>query len=289
MPYFQHLLIIISIFAISVLSLNLVVGYTGILSVMQAGLQGIGSYTLALLLVQYGWGFIPALIVAVLITAAFALPIGFILSRLRGDYFALGSLGVNAIITAFLINAMSLTNGPLGIARIPFPKVAGLTFATVPGFMWLVLGALFLVLGFCFWITRSSFGLVLRAIREDEDAIQIFGYRVRWYKLTIFVMSAGLAAFSGAFYASYIRFIDPTPFNINASVNILAAAILGGLGRLRGSLIGAVLFIGLNEAVRFLGFDPSFAAQFRLGIVGILLIVLMIVRPQGILGSYKLK
>lgn len=272
-----------------VLSLNLALGYTGLLSVAQAGFQGVSAYAIAILLVSHGWSFLPALLVAVLLVGLFALPIGFILSRLRGDYFALGSLGVNAILTGVMLNATGLTNGPLGITRIPFPQIGALSFNSLPLFLSLTLCVTVFAFAIGYWLTRSSFGLVLKAIREDESAIQVFGYQTRIFKLVIFVVTAMLAGLTGCLYATYIRYIDPTPFTIHASVDILVAAILGGLGRLRGSLIGAFVFIGLSEAVRFLGFAPALAAQYRLAIVGILLIVLMILRPQGLLGSYKLK
>lgn len=289
MPYLQHLLVMMSLMAVIVLSMNLVLGYTGLLSVVQAGFQGVCAYAVTLLLVERGWSFFPALLVGMLFVGMLALVTGFILSRLRGDYFALGSLGLNAILTGVMLNAASLTNGPLGISRIPFPQLLGVSFQSLSSFLVLTLVVLGIVLLGSYWITRSAFGLVLRAIREDESAIQVFGYRTRSFKLVIFVIGSMLAGVTGALYATYIRYIDPTPFTIHASVDVLAAAILGGLGRLRGSLIGAVVFLGLSEAVRFLGFAPALAAQYRLAIVGLLLIVLMIIRPQGILGSYKLK
>lgn len=275
--------------AMAVLSVNLTLGYAGLLSVAQAGFQGVGAYAIAILLVNHGWDFLPALLVAVFVVGVFALLVGIILSRLRGDYFALGSLGVNAILTGVLLNATGFTNGPFGIARIPFPQIGHYSFDSVSLFFWLALGSVMIAFALAFWITRSSFGLVLKAIREDEDAIQLFGYQTRTFKLVVFVLAAMVAGLAGALYATYIRYIDPTPFSIHASVDLLAAAILGGLGRLRGSLIGAVVFVGLSEVVRFLGFSPMVAAQYRLAIVGAMIILLMILRPQGILGSYKLK
>lgn len=289
MAYLEHLLITISLFTLLVVSLNLVVGYTGLLSVAHAGFSGVGAYVFTILLVHHGWGFLSALCIAIVLTGLLAFSIGFILSRLRNDSFALGTLGLNAILTGFMLNLNSVTGGSLGMARIPSPRIGSWLVDTIPQFLLFVIGIAAFVFLVCFWITRSAFGLVLKAIREDEDMIRLFGYHVRSYKLIIFVISAALAGVCGALYASYARFIDPTSFTITVSIDILVAAILGGLGRLRGSIMGAFVFIGVGEAVRFLGFTPDAAAQWRLALVGLMIILLTILRPQGIFGTYRLR
>ena len=128
----------------------------------------------------------------------------------------------------------------------------------------------------------------MKAIREDEKAIQIFGYKTLNYKLTVFVVGAMMAAAAGSLYAAYITYIDPSTFTVNESIFIIAIIILGGLASLRGSLIGAVFLILLPEFLRFVGFPDEIAAQMRQAVYGLLLILLMLYRPQGIVGEYKL-
>ena len=138
------------------------------------------------------------------------------------------------------------------------------------------------------YITTSSFGLVLKAIREDEEAIQVFGYHTNRYKLTIFVISAGLAAIAGALYASYISFIGPSSFALMESIFILSIVILGGLANHKGAILGAALLIILPELLRFVGLPTDVAAQSRQLIYGVLLVVLMLYRPRGLIGDYRL-
>ncbi len=138
------------------------------------------------------------------------------------------------------------------------------------------------------FITSSSFGRALKAIREDEQAISVFGYRTPHFKLVIFVIAAMMASVAGSLFASYISFIDPSTFTLNESVFILAIIILGGLASLRGSFLGAVCLIILPELLRFVGFPSDVAAQMRQVVYGLILILLMLYRPQGLIGEYKL-
>jgi branched-chain amino acid transport system permease protein len=138
------------------------------------------------------------------------------------------------------------------------------------------------------FIVNSSFGRVLKAIREDEEAIQVFGYNTLYFKLAVFVMSAGMAAVAGSFFASYITFIDPSSFTLMESVFILAIIILGGLANIRGSILGALFLILLPEILRFVGFPSDIAAQMRQVVYGVLLILFMLYRPQGFIGEYRL-
>jgi branched-chain amino acid transport system permease protein len=135
---------------------------------------------------------------------------------------------------------------------------------------------------------QSSFGRILKAIREDEKVIGIFGYKTIYYKLTIFVVGAMMAAIAGSLYAAYITYIDPSTFTVNESIFIIAIIILGGLASLRGSIIGAVFLVLLPEFLRFVGFPDEIAAQLRQAVYGLLLILLMLYRPQGLVGEYKL-
>jgi branched-chain amino acid transport system permease protein len=288
MEYFIHLAILFSIYAILGLSLNLVVGYTGLLSVAQAAFYGIGAYITALLLVNAGWNFFLALIVGMIASGIIAFAMGLVLSKFDGDYYALASLGFGVIAYSVFLNWQNLTNGPLGIPGIPRPNFFGIVFSENIWYLLLAVIILALVYLLCRFIVRSSFGRVLAAIREDEKAIQVFGYKTLYYKLAIFVIGAMLAALAGALYASYISYIDPSTFTVNESIFILAIIILGGLADLRGSVVGAAFLVLLPEFLRFVGFPDEIAAQMRQAVYGLLLVLLMLYRPQGLMGKYKL-
>lgn len=288
MEYLIHLGVLFSIFAVLALSLQLVVGYTGLLSVTHAAFYGIGAYTTALLITNLGVNFFVALVAGVVLSSLVALLVGLVLSKFRGDYYALASLGFNVIVFSIFLNWQSLTRGPLGIPGIDRPDVLGFQFSENIFFLALSLVALGLIYGAMQFLTDSSFGRALKAIREDEEALAVFGYHTLLFKLAIFVFSAGVAAVAGALYASYITFIDPSSFTINESIFVLAIIILGGLGSLRGAVIGALVLILLPEALRFVGFPSDIAAQMRQVIYGLILVGLMVYRPQGLVGEYKL-
>ena len=288
MEYLIHLGILVAIYAILGISLNLIVGYTGLLSVTQAAFYGIGAYSTAILLTNYEMNFFLSVIVGIVITALTSLLIGFVLSRFKEDYFALCSFGFNVIIWSIFLNWQSLTRGPLGIPGISRPEIFGFVFSENIWFLLLAVVIAILVFLFAQFISKSSFGRVLKAIREDEQAIQVFGYKTNYYKLAIFVIGGMLAGIAGSLFASYITFIDPSTFTLNESIFILAIIILGGLANLRGSVLGALFLILLPEILRFVGFPTDVAAQMRQAVYGLLLILLMLYRPQGLMGEYKL-
>lgn len=288
MPYVIHLLILISIWAILGISLNLVVGYTGLLSVTQAAFFGVGAYATAILLTTTGFNFWVSLLVGMIASGVIALAIGFVLSKFRDDYYALASFGFNIIVFSIFLNWEELTRGPLGIPGIKRPELFGFSFSDNIPFLVLSLVVAVLVFLFARWLTTSSFGRVLKAIREDEKALQVFGYRTLYFKLTIFVIAGMLAAIAGSLFASYITFIDPSSFVLMESIFMLSMIILGGLANNKGSIVGATVLILLPEILRFVGLPSDIAAQMRQAIFGLLLILLMLYRPQGIIGEFKL-
>ena len=288
MEYLIHLAILFAIYAILGVSLNLVVGYTGLLSVTHAAFYGIGAYATAILLTKTGAGFFASVILGVIVAIVVSFLIGAVLSKFKGDYYALGTFGFNTIVFAIFLNWQSFTRGPLGIPGISRPELFGINFAN--NFNFLILALLFLGLIYFAsrFITSSSLGRVLKAIREDETAIAVFGYNTLYFKLAIFVISAAMAAIAGSLFSSYITFIDPSGFRLMESVFILAIIILGGLANLRGSILGALFLILLPEILRFVGFPADIAAQMRQVVYGVILILLMLYRPQGLMGEYKL-
>ncbi len=288
MDYLIHILILCTIYGILVLSLNLLIGYTGLLSLAHVGLYGIGAYTVAIFSVSLGVSFFPALLIGMALSAIVALVIGLVVSRFRDDFYVLATLGITVILGDLFLNLQSVTRGPLGIPGINRPHIGSFVFSENWQFLVLSLVCLAVVYALCEWLTRSSFGRVLKGIREDEQALQVFGYKTRNYKLIIFMIAGALAALAGGLYASYITFIDPYTFTVAEMVLMVSMVILGGLSNNRGALLGAVILIILPEFLRFVGFPDSIAAQMHQVIYGLLLVVLMIYRPEGMIGEYKL-
>ncbi len=288
MEYLIHLAILFAIYAILGISLDLIVGYTGLLSVTHAAFYGLGGYVTAILLTTTGIGFFMSIIIGIVVVLLIGFLIGMVLSKFDDDYYALASLGFNTIVFAVFLNWQELTRGPLGIPGISRPEIFGFAFKS--NFSFLLLALFFLILTFIIarMIVNSSFGRVLKAIRGDEKTIQIFGYNTIYYKLIIFMISAAMAAVAGSLFASYITFIDPSTFTVMESIFIVAIIILGGLASLRGAIIGALFLILLPEALRFVGFPTDVAAQMRQIVYGVILVLLMLYRPQGLVGKYKL-
>ena len=290
-----------AIFAILVVSLNLIIGYTGLLSVAHVAFFGIGAYTVAVLTTNpeyeqvpghiryFDWSFFAALPVGMLLAGVVALFVGGVLSRFRDDLFVLVSVGFAVIAHRVFLFWQPVTRGAFGIHAIGKPTIFGLVIDGRMEFMFLTLGFLALVYLVSWLIVRSSFGRVLMAIREDEQAIEVFGYRASMYKLMIWVISAMMAALAGGLVASEQSFIDPNSFLLLESILLVCIVILGGLGTLSGSLLGALVFVLMNEGMRFLPFLPdALIGQARLAILGMLIVALMLFRPQGLVGKFKL-
>lgn len=287
MEYLIHIAILAVIYGILGIGLNLVVGFTGLLSVTHAAFFGIGAYATGILLTNRIADFWGSLGLGMLGAAILAFVIGLVLSRFRDDYYALASFGFNTIVFALFLNLQDITRGPLGIPGISRPEIFGYSFGENSAFLILALVFLVAIYFFSKWLTESSFGRVLKAVREDERAAQVFGYDTFYFKLAIFSTGAALAAVAGSLFASYITFIDPSTFTLHESMFILAVIILGGLASLRGSIVGAVALILLPEILRFVGFPAEIAAQMRQVVYGLVLVLLMLYRPQGLLGEYK--
>lgn len=288
MEYLVHIGIIVCIWAIASLSLNLLVGETGLVSVTHIAFCGIGAYVCALLLLSTGMSFFLAAGIAMLVAGFIAFILGIIFLRLREVYFVFGTLGFNIIAWSVLLNWDSVTRGPLGIPGIPRPELFGFVFTSNQAFFLLALAGLIATYVLCRYIQNSSFGRVLHAIREDEDATALFGYKTTHYKIAIFTIAAMPAAYSSALFATYIGYINPASFTLSESVFVLATVIVGGLGSSSGAILGAFLLSVLPELLRFVGFPSEVAGELRQLSYGLLLIVLMQFRPRGFLGNFRI-
>jgi len=258
-------------------------GYTGLLSVAHAAFFGIGAYCSAILAVRYNIPFIVSLLASACIAAFFGLLIGLPTLRfLRGDYFALATLGFGEITRIVMVNWRSLTGGPDGIPGIQRPIILGLEFNDLPR---LALLTLFFLVAITFIVSKivtSPFGRILKAIKQDEDTVQFLGRSSFYYKVIVLTVSAFLAGIAGNLYAYYFGYINPSSFSIFEAILIICMVIVGGMGSIMGSLIGATLLVLLPESFRFLGLPSSVAFNLRQLIYGITLIILVIKQPKGI-------
>jgi branched-chain amino acid transport system permease protein len=286
MDYVFYLLVIIGIFAMLSVSLELVAGQTGLISVAQAAFYGIGAYSSALLTVQLQVPFLGGLVAGAILAAAISLAVSIPSLRLHDDYFVIATFAFQMILFSLLNNWMDLTRGPLGISGIPRPNIFGLTVTSPLDFV--VLTAFFAALAYLIVarISSSPFGRVLHAIREDETFAESLGKNTLYFKVVAFAVSAALAAVAGSLYAHFITFIDPTSFTVTESILVLSMVIIGGAGSLWGSLAGAVVLVTLPEALRLIGLPTLEAAILRQVIYGSLLVVMMMVRPTGLVGRY---
>ncbi len=293
---------VFAIWAILTVSLNLVVGFTGLLSVGHIGFFGIGAYTVAILtshadyeqlrteaIPTIEWPFFAALPIGVALAGIIALAVGTVFNRFRDDVFVLVSFGFAIISFNIFLNWRAVTRGAFGIHEISRPAIGNYVFDGELAYLILALAFLAIVALVSWFIVTSSYGRVLTAIREDEQVAAVFGYRVTHYKLTVWVISAMMAALAGGLFASWTSFIDPNSFILLESILLVSIVILGGLATIWGSLLGAMTFVLLEEGMRFLPFLPDeYVGQARQVVLGIMLVLLMLFRPQGLLGRYKL-
>jgi len=287
MNYLYHLVIYFEIYAIVALSLNLLIGYGGLLQVAHAAYYGIGAYAAALLWTQLGIGFFPGLAMAALTAGVLSLLVSLPAWRFKGDYFVMISIAVQTLIYALLYNWTELTRGPFGISGISRPGIGDYDFVTT-GSIAVLYGAIALGLGFVMALLKwSPFGRALQAMRDDDLAARSVGIPVDWLKFQAFALASAMVGVAGGLYAAYVSYIDPTSFSLNESILMLSMVIVGGTGNVRGPLIGAAVLILLPEALRFLHLPDAVAANLRLLAYGLLLVIMMHLRPQGLAGVYR--
>lgn len=287
--YLLNLLIFSGIFAILGVSLNLSMGFTGLFNLGHAAFFGIGAYASALLMLGLGFPFLLALLLAGLVAAFFGYLISLPTLRLKGDYLALATLGFAFIIDAFLRNWIELTRGPLGIPGIPKPNIFGFIFSDLFSFFILTIAILAIVVIVILKVTRSPFGRVLKAIREDETAAEHLGKNTFKYKTIALVISAFFAGLAGSLYAHYITFIDPSSFGVQVLVLVLSIVIIGGMASIKGSVAAAFLLIFLPEPLRFIGLPSSIVGAGRQIIYAIALLAIMMKKPEGLFYEIERK
>ncbi len=273
MNYYFQILTIIMINSILAVSLNLVSGYTGQLSLGHATFMGLGAYAATLFTLKLHLPFLVSIISGATVAAFFGFIIGVPTLRLKGDYLAIATLGFGEIMKNILLN-LQITGGPMGLRGIP--KVTNIYVATA---------ALILVIFSLNRIMNSRVGKSFIAIREDELAAEAMGINTTRFKILAFIIGAFYAGMAGGLYAFLFRYINPKDFGFMKSIEILCMVVLGGMGNTYGAVLGAFIITVLPELLRSVS---PVIAQYRMVLYGLLLVIMMIVKPQGIISGSSL-
>ena len=290
MEYILHIVIMLNIYILLVLSVNLPIGMANLLSMCQAAFYGIGAYISAYFLMQFDLPFIVVAAIIMFTTGLFSYVVSFASVKLKGDYFILASLGFQMIVYTILYNWTDVTRGPYGIPGIPGIKILGIwSLPGVWGYCILTTLVSLAVIGVFRRIKYSPYGRVLKAMRSDELSVQALGRNTMLFKAWAFFLSAAFSGLAGLFYASYVSYIDPTSFTLDESIFIVSALFIGGVGNIKGPVLGAVFVVLLPEILRFVGMPDAIAANMRQIIYGGALILVMYFRPQGLWGENVLK
>jgi len=280
MSYILHLLTLVALYSILALSLDLVVGQAGLMSLAHAALYGVGAYVSVLLVRGFNLPPVFGLLIGMAAAAGFSLLLSLSAFRLQNDYFVLATFGFQMIFFSVLNNWIGLTHGALGLS---LPSDSG-TLSRL-GFAAFSIGLAGLISIAVFRIANGPFGRVLRSLREGESFPEAFGKNTRAFKATAFAASAALAALAGALYADYSRYIEPSLFTADQSILILSMVIIGGPGRVRGPLLGAALLVVTPELLRFIGLPGNLAGNVRQILYGSLLVLIVRLKPDGLLSA----
>ncbi len=270
--------------AVIIVGENIQYGYAGLLNLGMEGLAMVGAYTTAIMVTNFHSDFFSVMFVSILLTTIVATIIGFLTLRSRGDYFGIVTLGFGYIIYSLVLNYNSApVRGALGIPGIIKPIIFGISFQSAEMFALLSLLVLVIVYLVATKITRSPYGRILRAVRDDEDSAMALGKNSMKYRLSAFVMGGIFASIGGAMYAYWVTYVEPKPFDVIQSVYVLFGVLIGGRGNLLGSILGAFILLALPEPLRFLNLPPNLIGGIQQLLFGLLLLFIVIYRPDGIL------
>lgn len=280
-PFWLHIFSLTMIYAIFVLGQNVITGWAGMLTLGQAAFVGMGAYTSVLLTLKLGIPWPAAFLASGALCAFFGALLAIPCLRVQTDFLSLVTIAFNQIFFVIANNWMDLTRGPMGIPGVSAMEIFGWRAKTAQDQFWLILG---LVIVLFFVVSRlmgSQLGRTLKMIRDDEVAARALGVNVTGYKVLAFAIGCGLCGLGGSVYGHYMRFVSPDMFKLEEALLIMQMAILGGLASIWGTALGAFLMILIPEALRS---SEPWLITIRPGVAGATLVLLMIWRPNGILG-----
>ena len=275
MDYLVSLAVFGGIWVVLALSLNILMGYAGQVSLGQAAFFGIGAYTSALCALRFDLPFVVGFLAAIVVTGIVGAFLGLPSLRVRHDFLVLATMGVNFVVVA-LFKYMDFFGGALGLIDIPTPRFFGIN-SEIPYLIlvWLYVGVAILV---SWYISKTWTGLALNAVRINEEAAAAVGISVPRFKIYAFIISAALAGGAGSLYAHYLKSLFPDNFNFIESIVILSMVVVGGVGTLRGPILGAIVLRALPELLRDLH-------DYRFTMYGGLIVLMMLFQPMGLLGD----
>lgn len=280
---YSHVVAMVSVMGISALGLNILMGYLGRIALAEIALIGVGAYCYAVLAVTLSLPTGPAAVLALAFSGCVGASMGLLVSRVRGDYYLLLSMSGFLIAQTVFSNWTAVTGGPFGILGVP-----ALSGASGDHFAW-ILAALFVAsAATCSLLERSRLVVLWRAIRDDETGAASLGVNVPLLKMAASGIAGLLLSLAGVLLASYLGVVEPTAFGISLPLSLLLLVCLGGLGRWKGAVAGAVCYILLDEAVRRLSIPAEQAAQWQQVLFSVTLLLLIFVRPQGLFGRHAL-
>ncbi|MGA9111966.1 MAG: branched-chain amino acid ABC transporter permease [Smithella sp.] len=296
-PYMLYILNIIGITAIAAIGLNILIGYTGQISLGHGAFFGVGAYAAAILSTRLGVGFYVAIPAAGIITALVGMIFGIPSGRLKGLYLTIATLAGQFIIEYVLIQWDSLTKGTMGIT-LPPPQILGWQISGDKAFFFLIFVSLVLMTWFAVNIMRTKYGRAFIAIRDNDRAAEGMGIPIFKYKLLSFGISSFYAGFAGALWAYYMVSITTEPFNLGLSVEYVAMVIIGGMGNIPGAIFGATFITLLNEFLRyFTGILMNIAFITSLGlnmaplkefVFGLTIVLFILLEPKGLAEIWRI-
>jgi len=278
--YWMHIIIMTLIYMTLAASVDISYGYTGLLNLGQAAFYAIGAYATALLMLRLNMSFWVTIPISGVIAAIFGLLLGLPCLRVSGLYLCVVTMAFSEIVRIILLTWVSFTRGPMGLPGIPSPQLGGFVFKEPMEYYYLILGILVITLISIHNLVNSRVGKAWMAIRDDEIAAKAMGINPTYYKLISFAIGAFFAGIAGSFFAVYISFISPDAFKFMESSMIFAMPAIGGPGTLLGPLFGAGLLYILPEVTREF-------AEYRMLWVGALLVIVMVIYPNGVVGAIK--
>jgi branched-chain amino acid transport system permease protein len=280
--FLLRVLTMVMIWSILGLGQNVITGFCGQLSFGHAAFYGIGAYTSVLMTIHLGAPYPVALAGAMLAAAAFGLVVGYPAVRIGGDYLFLVTIGFAEIVRLVFLNWDDVTGGAVGIPNVPPITLFGHALLTNTGYFYVSLVLLALISWALSNIVHSDIGRCFKAIREDEIAARSAGISLARYKLTAFALGAGIGGAAGSVMGHFLAYIGPDMFTNWESTVVFVIVLIGGLGSIPGTILGAALVIGSFEAVRGL-------VDYRMYVVGALLLATVLIRPSGLLGAVRLR
>lgn len=286
MEYWFHIVNIALIIAILGFSLNLLMGFAGMVSLAHGALFGIGAYTAAIASVEWGVTFPVTILLAMIFTGGLAGLVGWPALRVRGEYLILLTLAVQVVAVQVFIAWNDVTGGTSGISGIQRPQIFGFNLYTPSDLLPLVGVCTLAAFVVSFWVGRAPFGRILRAIRENPSATLSIGKNVTYYRIAAFTLSGVVAGFGGGLYAHYQAFVSPGSFVLDEAIFLISVVVLGGLGNLFGTIVGAFLLASIPELLGLLEVGEGLVGVAQNFIYGSLLVVFMLFRPEGIIPEH---